>query len=156
MCHLVLGLGLSLAPIGAYISVTNQFHILPILFSLTVLTWVSGFDILYSLQDEDFDREHHLKSIPVLLGRKNALFTSRILHFISAMVVLMIGMIYLPFALYYIAASIFIFLLIYQHTLVKVNDISKVNIAFATTNGIASVAYSIFVILSLYFTFLIF
>ncbi|MCC6448919.1 MAG: UbiA family prenyltransferase [Chitinophagaceae bacterium] len=153
LCHLVLGLGLSLAPIGAYISVTNQFHILPILFSLTVLTWVSGFDILYSLQDEDFDREHHLKSIPVLLGRKNALFTSRILHFISAMVVLMIGMIYLPFALYYIAASIFIFLLIYQHTLVKVNDISKVNIAFATTNGIASVAYSIFVILSLYFTF---
>ncbi len=151
LCHIVLGIGLSLAPIGAYIAVTNQFHILPILFSFIVLTWVSGFDILYSLQDEDFDREHQLNSIPVLIGRKNALIMSRLLHSITAILVLLIAIIYLPFLLYYIASAIFVFLLSYQHSLVKVNDISKVNLAFATTNGIASVVYSIFVILSLFF-----
>nr|MBC7613163.1 UbiA family prenyltransferase [Pseudopedobacter sp.] len=73
LCHLVLGLGLSLAPIGAYLVVTGEFALLPILFSLAVLCWVSGFDIIYALQDEDFDRVENLHSIPSYLGKKNAL-----------------------------------------------------------------------------------
>jgi 4-hydroxybenzoate polyprenyltransferase len=83
LCHVVLGVGLSLAPIGAYLAVTGFFDLLPILFSFVVLTWVSGFDILYALQDEDFDKEHQLNSIPTLLGRKNALVVSILLHFIQ-------------------------------------------------------------------------
>jgi|GEM_PF-261731 len=76
LCHLVLGLGLSLAPIGAYIAVTGSFALLPILFSFAVIFWVSGFDIIYALQDEEFDKEHRLYSIPAALGRKNALRVS--------------------------------------------------------------------------------
>lgn len=149
LCHLVLGVGLSLAPIGAYLAVTGEFNILPILFSATVFTWVSAFDILYALQDEDFDRSNGLNSIPVLLGRKNALLASRLLHTITAVLVLSIGFSGLGSVSFWIGALAFIGLLIYQHTLVKVDDISKVNLAFGTTNGIASVIYAVFVIFSL-------
>ena len=149
LCHLVLGVGLSLAPIGAYLAVTGQFTILPLFFSAIVFTWVSGFDIMYALQDEAFDRENNLKSIPVLLGRKNALLTSRILHIVTAAIIISAGL-YGGFSyIYWIGAVIFIGLLIYQHTLVKVNDISKINLAFGTTNGVASVVFAAFVILEL-------
>jgi 4-hydroxybenzoate polyprenyltransferase len=150
LCHVVLGVGLSLAPIGAYLAVTGFFDLLPILFSFVVLTWVSGFDILYALQDEDFDKEHQLNSIPTLLGRKNALVVSILLHFITAIIVLAIGFIGSFNFIYWIGAIVFIGLLIYQHTLVKPNDISKVNMAFATTNGIASVVFAIFVMVALF------
>ena len=149
LCHLVLGVGLSLAPIGAYLAVTGEFHVLPLLFSATVFTWVSAFDILYALQDEDFDRSHGLNSIPVLLGRKNALLTSRLLHIVTAILVITIGLSGLGSVLFWIGACAFIGLLMYQHSLVKVHDISKVNLAFGTTNGLASVIYALFVILSL-------
>jgi 4-hydroxybenzoate polyprenyltransferase len=141
-----LGIGLSLAPIGAYLAVTGSFNIVPLLFSLVVFTWVSGFDILYALQDEEFDKTNHLKSIPVLLGRKHALLISKILHIITAFIVLFIGYYMLNSVPYFIGALLFIGLLIYQHTLVKLNDISKVNLAFGTTNGIAGVLYAVFVI----------
>ena len=72
LCHLILGLGLSLAPIGAYLAVTGAFHLLPILFSLAVLFWVSGFDIIYALQDEEFDRTQQLYSVPAWLGKAKA------------------------------------------------------------------------------------
>ena len=150
LCHVVLGVGLSLAPVGAYLAVTGFFDLLPILFSFVVLTWVSGFDILYALQDEDFDKEHQLNYIPTLLGRKNALVVSILLHFITAIIVLAIGFIGSFNFIYWMGAIVFIGLLIYQHTLVKPNDISKVNMAFATTNGIASVVFAIFVMVALF------
>ncbi len=149
LCHLVLGVGLSLAPIGAYLAVTGEFHLLPLFFSFVVFTWVSGFDILYALQDEEFDRAHQLKSIPVLLGRKNAMMVSNVLHLITALLVVYIGYAWLSSIWYMIGAGLFIGLLFYQHTLVKADDISKVNLAFGTTNGIASVLFAVFVILGL-------
>ncbi len=150
LCHLVLGLGLSLAPIGAYLAVTGQFAWLPLFFSFTVLFWVSGFDIIYALQDEEFDKQQKLHSIPVLLGKRGALMFSNVLHLITASFVVYAGY-YADFGLYYwIGASIFISLLIYQHTIVKPNDLSKVNMAFFTTNGVASVVFAIFVLLDLY------
>src|SRR5690606_8700756 len=91
LCHLVLGLGLSLAPIGAYLVVTGAFAVLPVLFSLAVVTWVSGFDIIYALQDEAFDRTEQLHSMPVLLGNRNALVLSVILHLFSAAFVVAAG-----------------------------------------------------------------
>lgn len=149
LCHLVLGVGLSLAPIGAFLAVTGHFAMVPILFSALVFTWVSGFDILYALQDEEFDKANNLKSIPVLLGRQKAMYVSNILHLVSAFLVGLIGYFYLANLLYWIGAAVFVGLLFFQHTLVKPNDISKVNLAFGTTNGIASILFSIFVILSL-------
>lgn len=145
LCHLILGIGLALAPIGSYIALIQQFAVLPILFSCIVFLWVSGFDIIYALQDEEFDRKNNLNSIPVLLGTKNALLASRILHILCACFVIIAFVIGQFNWLYQIGGIIFIGLLYYQHQLVKPNDLSKVNIAFATTNGIASVIFCIFV-----------
>jgi 4-hydroxybenzoate polyprenyltransferase len=144
LCHLVLGLGLSLAPIGAYIAVTGVFSIVPVLYSGAVLFWVSGFDIIYALQDEVFDRNEELHSIPATLGIKNALRLSAILHVLSAVCVIL-PIFYAAFSFsyfYYIGVIFFCFMLIYQHLLVKPNDISKVDRAFATTNGFASVIFA--------------
>lgn len=153
LCHLVLGLGLSLAPIGAYLAVTGQFSLLPIFFSLTVLFWVSGFDIIYALQDEEFDRSNDLYSIPARLGKAKALRFSEILHVLSAACVLAAGR-YGHFGLlYWIGVAIFIGMLLYQHSIVKPNDLSKVNIAFMTANGVASVVFAIFVIADLFLHF---
>ncbi len=151
LSHLILGLGLSLAPIGAYLSVIPRFDLLPILFSVIVLFWVSGFDIIYALQDYEFDKQLNLKSIPTLLGKKNALLLSLIFHIISASIVILIG-IYFDFGiLYWIGAVIFILLLFYQHLIVSPDDLSRVDIAFFTTNGIASIVYATFVILDIFF-----
>jgi 4-hydroxybenzoate polyprenyltransferase len=149
-CHLVLGLGLSLSPIGAYLSVTGEFDWLPLFFSFSVLFWVSGFDIIYALQDEAFDAAQKLHSIPVLLGTKNALMLSNGLHIITASFILYAGY-YASLGLFYwIGSGVFIGLLFYQHFLVKPDDLSKVNLAFFTTNGIASVLFATFVLLELF------
>ncbi len=149
LCHLVLGLGLSLAPIGAYIAVTGHFAVLPILLSFTVLFWVSGFDIIYAMQDIDFDQSNKLHSIPSVLGAVNALRVSELLHLLSAVTVVSAG-IYGGFHfIYWIGILVFIGMLVYQHRLVKPNDLSKVNIAFMTANGIASVVFGILVIADL-------
>ncbi|MGD1844146.1 MAG: UbiA-like polyprenyltransferase [Salibacteraceae bacterium] len=150
LCHLVLGLGLSLAPIGAYLAVTGEFAWMPLLFSFTVLCWVSGFDIIYALQDADFDRDNRLHSIPAMLGPKRALLLSKILHLMAGSFIILAGWYGQMSWWYWIGASIFNALLVYQHTLVRPNDLSKVNLAFFTTNGIASLVFSIFVILALY------
>ena len=151
LCHLVLGLGLSLAPIGAFLAVTGVFDLLPVLFSLTVLFWVSGFDIIYALQDEDFDKANKLYSIPSMVGKKNALLISVVLHFFAAALVFYAGIYAHLSAFYWIGVILFDGMLIYQHSIVKPNDLSKVNVAFMTANGIASVVFASFVILDLYF-----
>ena len=150
LCHLILGLGLSLAPIGAWLAVTGQFAVLPVLFSFAVLFWVSGFDIIYALQDEAFDKSKGLHSIPAAIGTKNALLLSSVLHFFSAAFILSAGIIGSAGVFYWIAAAIFSGLLLYQHSLVKPDDLSKVNIAFFTTNGIASIVFASLAIADLY------
>ena len=146
LCHLVLGIGLGLAPIGAYLAVTGQFDWLPLYFSFAVLFWVSGFDIIYALQDESFDKQQQLHSIPVWMGRKNALHFSSFLHLIAAFFVIWAGIQSDFNWLYWVGAAIFIGLLIYQHLIVSPTNLSKVNLAFFTTNGIASVVFAVFVI----------
>lgn len=150
LCHLILGLGLSLAPIGAYLAVTGEFTMLPLFFSLAVLFWVSGFDIIYALQDEEFDKNTHLKSIPAWLGAEKALKVSTFLHILSALCVI-IPVFYTELSwFYYAGTGFYIAMLIYQHSLVKPNDLSKVGLAFGTTNGIASVVFAMFFLLDVY------
>ena len=150
LCHLVLGLGLSLAPIGAYIAVTGVFNLLPLLFSLAVLCWVSGFDVIYALQDEEFDKSQQLHSIPAAVGKSNALRISEGLHVLSAASVIYAGY-YGHFGwLYWCGVAVFLGLLIYQHLLVKPNDLSRVNMAFFTSNGIASIVFAAFVIADIF------
>ncbi len=146
LCHLVLGLGLSLAPIGAYLCIWAHFDPLPLLFSGMVFTWVAGFDIIYALQDIDFDRGHGLHSIPALLGLKGALIASTLLHFVTAVLVVTAGF-YGHFNLcYWLGAAVFVGLLTYQHLIVKPGDLSRVNMAFANTNGAASILFALFTI----------
>ena len=150
LCHLILGLGLALAPIGAYLVVAGEFAMLPLYFSLAVLFWVSGFDIIYALQDEEFDRKNNLNSIPAWLGKKKALNVSSVFHVLAVIFVTM-PYIVSSFSWFYLAGVLFfIILLIYQHQLVKPNDLSKVNRAFFTTNGIASVVFAVFFLLDAY------
>lgn len=150
LCHLVLGLGLSLAPIGAFIAVTGQFALIPVLFSFSVLFWVSGFDIIYALQDEEFDKENHLYSIPSWLGTTRALRVSEYLHFLSAAAVVAAGTIGNFSWFYWAGVFVFAFFLFYQHTLVKPKDLSKVNKAFFSSNGVASVVFCVFVLLDIF------
>jgi 4-hydroxybenzoate polyprenyltransferase len=151
LCHLVLGVGLGLAPIGAYLVVTGEFALLPVMFSLAVLCWVSGFDIIYALQDDEFDKQEKLHSIPAMFGRKRALAISSILH-VLCILFLALPLLFTDLGGFYIAGIlIFIGLLIYQHRLVKPDDLSKVNLAFGTTNGIASVVFAVFFLLDIYF-----
>lgn len=152
LCHLVLGAGLALAPVGAYIAVTGSFSYLPVIVGLAVMTWVAGFDIIYALQDDEFDRSHNLYSIPALFGRKKALIISSVLH-VFTVIFLLWAMIaaqtmYPSLNWIYLAGTfIFIVLLYYQHRLVKVDDLSKVDMAFFTTNGVASLIFgSLFII----------
>ena len=150
LCHLVLGLGLSLAPIGAYLAVAGQFSLLPILFSMAVIFWVSGFDIIYALQDEEFDKSQNLYSIPASLGKAKALRVSELLHVLSVASVIAAGF-YGRFGwLYWIGIAVFAGMLFYQHSIIKPTDLRRVNLAFMTANGIASVVFAVFVIADLF------
>lgn len=150
LCHVFLGIGQALVPIGAYLAVAGEFAITPIIFSFIVLGWMAGFDIIYALQDEDFDRNESLHSIPEHFGRKNALKISIAIHIITGLLAIFVG-VYANFSwLYWIGAILFVGCLYFQHSIVSPKDISKVNLAFSTTNGIASVVYAIFTIGSLF------
>ncbi len=153
LCHFVLGLGLSLAPIGAYLVITGEFALTPILFSLAVLTWVSGFDIIYSLQDEEFDKSLSLHSVPSAMGKAGALKLSTYVHVLSAIFVILPGVIESFSWFYWVGVLVFCSMLIYQHLLVKPNDLSKVNLAFMTTNGIASLFFAAFFLLDYFIHF---
>jgi len=150
LSHFVLGMGLALAPTGAYLAVTGTFGLIPVIISLSVLCWVSGFDIIYALQDDEFDSENQLHSIPVILGRKRALNLSLVLHIITALLLITAGVIGNFKTIYWIGLGIFSILLFYQHTIVKYNDLRRVNVAFFTLNGIASIVFALFAITDLF------
>ncbi|MFM2226332.1 MAG: hypothetical protein RJA07_2534 [Bacteroidota bacterium] len=144
LCHLILGVGLALAPVGAYLAVANQFSLVPVLFGILVIFWVSGFDMLYALQDEDFDKQNKLHSIPVMLGRTNTLWLSLFFHIISIACAMYAGILIGGGIFYWIGATLFSGLLIYQHVILSPKDISRINLAFGTLNGISSIIFAIF------------
>ncbi|MCX4358813.1 MAG: putative 4-hydroxybenzoate polyprenyltransferase [Rikenellaceae bacterium] len=150
LCHLILGLSLGVAPTAAYISVTGRFAAEPLLLSLLVLMWCGGFDIIYALQDEKFDRDHGLHSIPAAMGAKNALRLSSLMHLCVAAMVVVIGKLYLPEPLYVVGAVVFVSLLVYQHAIVRHDDLSRVGVAFGTTNGVASLVYAFFTVAAIW------
>jgi 4-hydroxybenzoate polyprenyltransferase len=156
LCHYILGIGLGLAPVGAYIAITNQFHILPIFLGLAVLFWVSGFDIIYALQDEEFDKANDLNSVPAKFGKKTGLRISRFSHLLAGIFMfLFIGLSISYFVVEMlpgiVAFLIFVGSLIYQQSIIRSNNLSKVNIAFFTTNGIASILFACFFIYGVFF-----
>ena len=154
LCHLVLGIGLGLAPIGAYLAVTGHFDVKPILLGITVWAWVSGFDIIYALQDEEFDKTNHLYSIPALLGKANGRKVAMLMHFIALVFLcLFIAALWSSGHIGYIsilAAAIFSLAIIYQHSIVKIDDLSNINLAFFTSNGVASLIFGAMICFDLF------
>ncbi len=155
-CHFVLGIGLALAPLGGYLAMAGRFDLVPILYAVAVFLWVSGFDIIYALQDEAFDQANRLNSMPAYLGKSKALRLSELLHVVCGIV--FIGATWAAFnqiegmgLVSVFAVGVFCGLLFYQHMLVKPNDLSKVNLAFFTTNGIASLVSCGLLIVDLFF-----
>jgi 4-hydroxybenzoate polyprenyltransferase len=146
LCHLILGVGLALAPLGAWLAVTGKFHPVPVLLACSVLCWVSGFDIIYALQDEEFDKAFKLRSIPAAIGKKRALLISTLLHLVSFGFLVSVTILSGLGITGTVGTSLFGLLLLYQHLIISPTDISRVNISFFTTNGIASLLWAAFVI----------
>lgn len=154
LCHLFLGLGLSLAPLGAYLAVKASFDGLPLLYAMAVLTWVAGFDIIYALQDIVFDQDQQLQSIPARFGRKTAQFISIALHVICAICIIyatyLLHMRYQLSGGIYFGSAIFVGMLVFQHRIISQGDLSKINLAFFTANGFASVALAVGIVFDFY------
>jgi len=143
--HLVLGFALGIAPSAAWIAVRGALDPRILLLTAAVTFWVGGFDVLYACQDYDFDRQAGLHSLPRYLGIGAALWVARIFHLI--MIGFLIGLL-MVFALGKLAVAgvaIVVLLLLYEHSLVKPNDLSKLNAAFFTMNGVISVLFFVFV-----------
>jgi 4-hydroxybenzoate polyprenyltransferase len=147
--HLWLGLGLGIAPAGGYLAVTGAWSdpwwVLPLL-SAAVMSWVAGFDIFYALQDVAFDREHGLHSIPAAAGEQRAIAVARVLH---AGTVIALGLVGLGIGggWWYAAGVVVVAgLLIYEHSLVRPHDLSRLNAAFFTMNGVISIVFLTFVL----------
>ncbi|UCD57873.1 MAG: UbiA family prenyltransferase [Candidatus Hydrogenedentota bacterium] len=136
--HFVLGLALAIAPVGAWIAVREEFHIVSLLLGLAVLLWTAGFDIIYACQDVEFDRRVGLYSLPKRLGISRALALSAILH--AAMVgVLAVILFAAPLGKSFLLGILLVsVLLIYEHSIVKADDLSRVNAAFFNVNGTVS------------------
>ncbi len=148
--HLVLGFALAIAPVGAYLAVSGTWSEPPgalLALAGAVLCWVAGFDIIYSLQDEEFDREHGLHSIPAALGRGRAIRVSRLLHVFSVAFFALTGVLFEPVGSIYMAGvGLIAAMLIYEQSLVREDDLSRVDAAFFNINGAISIVFCILVI----------
>ena len=148
--HLVLGLGLGIAPVGGYLAVTGTWSepawMLPLL-AMAVMTWSGGFDILYALQDVAFDRANGLFSLPGALGAPKALRIARVLHLCTVVLLAMVGAATASGLLYAIGVAVVALLLAYEHSLVTAEDLTKLDAAFFTMNGVISISFFTFVLL---------
>ena len=138
LSHLWLGISLSIAPIGAWIAIKGRFDWTPMLIGLAVLLWTAGFDMIYACQDLDFDRRHGLYSIPTRFGIRGALWLSSALHVVTVAILIAIAPLTGFGILYLVGVGIVSIILIYEHVIVKPNDLSRVNLAFFTLNGMVS------------------
>jgi len=137
-CHVALGLSLGIAPMGAWLAVKPTFDYPPMVLSLAVICWVAGFDIIYALLDEEFDRAQGIHSAVVTLGRRGALQVSSALHGAFLVLVVLFGWVTGMGAPYYAAVGVVAVVVVVEHAIVSPDDLSRVNAAFFTANGVAS------------------
>jgi len=147
MSHFVLGLSISAAPLGAWIAVKGSFDIEIIPLVIAVIFWLAGFDVLYALQDIDFDKKYGLYSIPKRFGISRSIYLSRIFHVTSFLLLVVNGMIFKLDGLYWTGMILTAGLFLYEHSLIKVDDLRKLDIAFFNMNGYISVTVFIFTLM---------
>jgi 4-hydroxybenzoate polyprenyltransferase len=141
LCHVLLGAAVALAPGGAWIAMGAEVTAAPWLLVLGVAAWVGGFDVLYSLQDQGFDRNAGLHSIPVRLGTVGALWVSALLHVATAGCLVAVGVLLGRGAAYFVGVALVSALLVYEHAIVKPSDLSRIDKAFFDLNGYVSVGF---------------
>ena len=139
--HLVLGIALALAPGGAWLALTGEWSWLPVSLMVAVLFWVAGFDIIYSCQDYEFDRENHLYSFPAQFGVERSLLLAKGFHLLALLLLLLFGVTFHFGIFYYLCITGFGIFLLRQHQLVTPSDLSQVNQAFFVQNGLASLLF---------------
>lgn len=147
MSHFILGLSISAAPLGAWIAVKGSFDIEIMPLVIAVIFWLAGFDVLYALQDIDFDRKYGLYSIPERFGISKAIHLSRIFHITSFLLLVVNGMIFKLGGLYWAGMFLTAGLFLYEHSLIKVDDLRKLDIAFFNMNGYISLTVFIFTLM---------
>lgn len=150
LTQLFLGLSLGISPIAAWIASTGSLTLFPCLIGLGVFFWVAGFDLIYSCQDLDFDKKNSLKNMTVWLGISRALLVSKLFHFLSVSFFFLTGFLGDLSFIYFTGILFITGFLIYEHSLVKANDLSHINIAFFTMNGYVSLAFLLFSLLDIY------
>ena len=147
--HVVLGIGLAIAPVGGYLAVAGEWSTpwwMLIALAVGVSSWTAGFDVLYALQDEEFDRAERLHSIPVVFGRRGALAIARGLHVLTILALAAVGTAVPVGWLYALGVCVAAALLLYEHSLVRGDDLSKLDAAFFTMNGVISITFFGFVL----------
>ncbi len=144
LSHLFLGLGMGLAPVGAWLGVTGEFALAPVILGLTVVAWGAGFDIIYALQDLEYDDEVGLFSMPKSLGVRNALMVSSLLHLIAFALLVSLWFILPLRGIYLAGLAVVGVTLVHQHRIVKPGDLSKLNFAFFNMNAYLSVGLFVF------------
>ena len=145
--HFVLGLAISASPLGSWMAVKGTFDPAIIPLALAVIFWLAGFDVLYALQDVDFDRSHGLYSIPKRFGVKKSLYLSRSLHAASFFLLVWNGLIFSLGTFYWTGMLVTAGLFTYEHSLIKENDLSKLDMAFFNMNGYISMTVFLFTLM---------
>jgi 4-hydroxybenzoate polyprenyltransferase len=149
LSHVVLGLALGIAPVGAWLAVRGAFAPPPIVLALAVLCWVAGFDMIYACQDVDFDRREGLRSLPAWLGPARALAVARGLHVLAVGLLASLAALAPLHPVYLAGVASVAVLLVYEHSLVSADDLSRVDAAFFTVNGWISIGYFVFTVIAL-------
>lgn len=150
LCHVVLGAALALAPTGVWIALTDSYGVVPAVLSMAVGTWVAGFDIIYSCQDAGFDSDHGLHSVPAALGLKGALVVSALFHVATAACLLALPAFVELGLAYYVGVAVISGVLVYEHWIVRPDDLSRIDKAFFDLNGYVSLAFFAFVAVALW------
>ena len=141
LCHFFLGAALGLAPLGAWVAVTGELSLIPLILGLAVLLWTAGFDIIYACQDIDFDRSQELHSVPARLGLNQSLNLSRLLHLIMVTTLCLLGLHLSLSWLYWVGIGLVVLCLGYEHSLVWGGKLDKVDMAFFMMNGVVSLVF---------------
>jgi 4-hydroxybenzoate polyprenyltransferase len=144
LCHVFLGLAIGIAPSAAWIAVRGELEWAPVLLTAAVMLWVGGFDVIYACQDAEFDRSAGLRSLPARLGVGKALTVSRLMHAGTVLLLLLLPQLAPLGVVYYAGVGLVAVLLAYEHSLVRADDLSRVNAAFFTVNGFVSIGLFLF------------
>jgi 4-hydroxybenzoate polyprenyltransferase len=147
LCHLALGAANGLAPGAAWVAVTGEISWTPVFIWAGAALWVAGFDVIYALLDRDFDLENRVNSLPARFGIGPALVVSRVWHALSVAFLIAFGVASGLGAVYYLGVVVVSWLLFYEQSLVRADDLSKLNVAFFTMNGVISAIFFLFVLL---------